>query len=66
MTMRKFINILEYNSKKSEEPETVEYEDMTDYQKRIVDAAESPPAGVIPHLSGDELEKWLKKTFGKK
>jgi len=38
----------------------IEYEDMTDMQKRIVDMGEAPAAGKVPtHLSDEELDEWI-------
>jgi hypothetical protein len=43
----------------------VGYADMTDEQKRMVDAGHAPPAGQFPSgLSRDELVAWMKKRFG--
>jgi hypothetical protein len=47
-----------------EDPEIIEYEDMTDEQKRIVDAGNTI-AGTFPtRLTRDELSAWMKETFG--
>ena len=47
--------------------ETVEYEDMTEKQKRIVDAAESPPVYHVPkNRKPGELLQWLIENFGTK
>jgi hypothetical protein len=41
----------------------VEYEDMTDYQKRLIDATK---AGTFPEgLTKDELIEWIKSNLMK-
>lgn len=42
----------------------IEYDDMTDYQKRLVDDAESTEfAGIFPS-DPDELRKYIRKMCG--
>lgn len=41
-------------------PRIIEYEDMTDKQKQIVDMALAPADGIIPNnLTDDELQHWI-------
>jgi hypothetical protein len=47
------------------ENEVIEYEDMTDEQKRIVDAGNSPTAGLFPTgPTRVELPAWITEQFG--
>lgn len=47
-----------------DEPIIIDYEDMTDEQKRIVDAGETI-AGTFPQgMTREELSEWIRKRFG--
>jgi hypothetical protein len=45
-------------------PVVIEYTDMTDEQKRIVDAGNEPIAGTFPTgLTRDEMLAWITQRF---
>ena len=66
--MRDNINIIseteELNEYALPVTEIIEYEDMTDKQKQIVDAGDTC-AGYIPDLKGEDLKKWLHEQIEK-
>lgn len=48
----------------SKSKEIIEYDDMSEIQQKIVDAAEAPSVRILPSgLSREELIKWMKKNW---